>query len=225
MGTVKRLRKKYEGPSHPWEAERLEEERQLKKEYGLKNKKEIWKIASKLKGIKTQAKNLIADRSEQARKEEASLLEKLSNLGILKEGSTLDNILEINVGQLMARRLQSMAMTKGLARSSRQARQMISHGHITINNNKTSIPSYLVKVSEEASIEYSPNSKFKDPEHPELVIVKKEDINKIDVKALPAKEKVEAPKEEATGEKVEQPKGEAVEKPATPETKTEETKQ
>ena len=127
MGTVKRLRKKYEGPSHPWEAERLEEERQLKKEYGLKNKKEIWKIASKLKGIKTQAKNLIADRSEQARKEEASLLEKLSNLGILKEGSTLDNILEINVGQLMARRLQSMAMTKGLARSSRQARQMISH--------------------------------------------------------------------------------------------------
>lgn len=222
MGTVKRLRKKYEGPSHPWEAERLEEERQLKKEYGLKNKKEIWKIASKLRGFKIQAKSLIADRSEQARKEEKLLLEKLSNLGILKEGSSLDNILEINVGQLMARRLQSMAMTKGLARSSKQARQMIAHGHITINKKKTNIPSYLVKVSEEASIEYSQNSKFKDAEHPELVIVKKEDVNKVDVKAVPAKEKVEAPKEAATEE---QPKTEAAEKPAAPETKTEEIKQ
>ena len=213
MGTVKRLRKKYEGPSHPWEAERLEEERQLKKEYGLKNKKEIWKIASKLKGIKTQAKNLIADRSEQARKEEASLLEKLSNLGILKEGSTLDNVLEINVGQLMARRLQSMAMTKGLARSSRQARQMISHGHITINKKKTNIPSYLVKISEESKMEYSQNSKFKDSEHPELNIQRKEDLKKVDVKEVPVKEK---PKEAPTKEKVEapeQPKETKVEQP------------
>ncbi len=214
MGTVKRLRKKYEGPSHPWEAERLEEEKKLKKEYGLKNKKEIWKINSKLKGMKTQAKNLIADRSEQARIEEKSLIEKLIKLGVLKEGATLDGVLEIQVRQLMARRLQSMAITRGLARSSRQARQMISHGHITIDKKKTNIPSYLVNVSEESSIEYSPNSKFKNPEHPELTIVKKEDITKIDVKALPVKGKVEAPIEVKTEEA-----------PTTTEVKTGEIKQ
>ena len=223
MGTVRRLKSKYTGPSHPWEAERIEEEKKLTKEYGLKNKKEIWKITSKLRGLKTQAKNLIADRSEQARKEEKLLLEKLASWGVLKGEATLDDVLEISVRQLLSRRLQSVTLTKGLARSSKQARQMISHGHITINKQKTNIPSYIVKISEESKMEYSQNSKFKDPEHPELNIKKKEDIKKVDVKAVPVKEKpkeVEAPKEikvekPATTEqnKIEQP---------TPETKPEE---
>ncbi|MBT3866140.1 30S ribosomal protein S4 [Candidatus Woesearchaeota archaeon] len=213
MGTVRRLRSKYDGPSHPWEADRLAEEKNLTKEYGLKNKKEIWKINSKLRGLKTQAKNLIADRSEQARKEEKLLLEKLASWGVLKEGATLDDVLEVNVRQLLARRLQSVTLTKGLARSSRQARQMISHGHITINKKKTNIPSYLVKISEESKMEYSQNSKFKDSEHPELNIQRKEDLKKVDVKEVPVKEK---PKEAPTKEKVEapeQPKETKVEQP------------
>ncbi len=222
MGTVRRLRSKFEGPSHPWEAERIEEEKKLTKEFGLKNKKEIWKTTSKLRGLKKQAKNLIADRSEQARKEEKLLLEKLANWGVLKEGATLDDVLEINTRQLLARRLQSVTLTKGLARSSKQARQMISHGHITINKKKTNIPSYLVKISEESKMEYSPNSKFKDPEHPELNVKKKEDIKKVDVKEVPVKPKeVETPtapepaKEETPKEQpapAEQPK---VEEPKT----------
>ena len=43
MGDPKRLRKKYETPSHPWEEERIKRETELMKKYGLKNKREIWK--------------------------------------------------------------------------------------------------------------------------------------------------------------------------------------
>ncbi len=184
MGTVTRLKKKYSGPNHPWEAVRIEEERIFKKEYGFKNKKEIWKSTSKVRKIKSQAKKLIASTTEQSKKEEILLIEKLVKLGVLKEGGTLDNILEIGQKNLFNRRLQSLVLTKGLARTSKQARQMITHGHITINGRKTNIPSYLVPVKEEGSIKYSPNSAFNDKEHPERNIGKKE--------IMPTK-KVEAP--------------------------------
>jgi len=41
MGDPKQTRKKYATPSHPWNRERIEEERVIKRDYGLKNKKEI----------------------------------------------------------------------------------------------------------------------------------------------------------------------------------------
>ncbi|MDP7610203.1 MAG: 30S ribosomal protein S4, partial [Candidatus Woesearchaeota archaeon] len=44
MGDPKKQRKKYSKPSHPWQTERIEVEKVLMKEYGLKNKKEIWRV-------------------------------------------------------------------------------------------------------------------------------------------------------------------------------------
>jgi len=187
MGTVKKPRKKYSGPGHPWEAERIEEEKILTKEYGLKNKKEIWKITSKLRKIKTQAKKLIASTSEQSKTEEEQLILKLVSLGVLNEGSSLDNILEIDTKKLLNRRLQSMVLTKGLARTSKQARQMIAHGHIMINGKKTDIPSYMVTIKEEKDLLYYSNSKFTDKEHPELNMKKKD--KRVDVVEMPVKEK------------------------------------
>jgi small subunit ribosomal protein S4 len=176
MGIVRKPRKKYSGPNHPWEAERINAERVLKKNYGLKNKKEIWKIASKLKNMKDQAKKLIARTDDQAKKEEKVLLEKLIKLGLLNDDATLDSILEINIEKFLDRRLQSVLVHKGLARTTKQARQMISHGHISIENKKTNVPSYLVKLSEEIKIKYAPSSSFTDKEHPELMVGKKEEM-------------------------------------------------
>ena len=206
MGTVRKPRKKYSGPGHPWEGERIEQEKKLSNEYGLKNKKEIWKISSKLSGVKSQAKKLIASTSDQAKKEEKFLLEKMVALGVLTEGATLDDILEIDVRKFLNRRLQSVVLTKGLARTSRQARQMISHGHITIGNKKTNIPSYLVKLKEENEMEYSLNSKFKDSEHPELNIKTKEELKKVDVVETIKKPKTEDTKPEVQEIKQETPK-------------------
>ncbi|MDP3916922.1 MAG: 30S ribosomal protein S4 [Nanoarchaeota archaeon] len=190
MGIVKKPKKKYSEPSHPWQGERIQEEKVILKEYGLKNKTEIWKINSKLKKIKTQAKKLIAATSEQSKKEEKLLLERLVNLGILNEGATLNNILEINLKEILNRRLQSVVLLKGLARTSKQARQMISHGHITLNNKKLNVPSYLVRLKDESELSYSQNSSFNNHEHPERVVQKKKDRKRIDVKeALPKEPK------------------------------------
>ena len=46
MGDPKFPSKHYNTPSHPWQKVRIEEERTLIHQYGLKNKKEIWKAVS-----------------------------------------------------------------------------------------------------------------------------------------------------------------------------------
>ena len=39
---MRRQKKQYASPRHPWQAERIKEEMDLVKRYGLKNKKEVW---------------------------------------------------------------------------------------------------------------------------------------------------------------------------------------
>ena len=175
MGLTKKLRKTYSTPPHPWQAERIEEERKIKKEYGLKNKKEIWKISSKLKGFKNQAKNLTAKTDKQAIKEKKALIERLNKLGLLSEDATMDNVLEISLENLLNRRLQSIILSRGLARTMRQSRQMITHGHIKLENKSMNAPSYLVTLQEETKISFSQASTFSNPDHPEINLEEKED--------------------------------------------------
>ncbi|MCX6706616.1 MAG: 30S ribosomal protein S4, partial [Candidatus Woesearchaeota archaeon] len=66
MGDPKKTRKKYYTPHHPWNRTRIDEERIIKIEYGMKNKREIFKMSSLLKDFKGQAKKLIALRTAQA---------------------------------------------------------------------------------------------------------------------------------------------------------------
>ena len=57
MGDIKRQRKKFSKPSHPWNKERILAEQELLKEYGLKSKKDIWKMNSILSNFARQAKD------------------------------------------------------------------------------------------------------------------------------------------------------------------------
>jgi len=59
MGDPRKIRKKYQTPSHPWIKSRIDEEKVLTREFGTKNKKEIWKMETVLKNFKTQSKHLI----------------------------------------------------------------------------------------------------------------------------------------------------------------------
>jgi small subunit ribosomal protein S4 len=49
---------------------------------------------------------------------------------------------------LLERRLDNVVYRMGLATTRQQARQLVSHGHITVNGRKTNIPSFTVKVGE-----------------------------------------------------------------------------
>jgi len=166
MGDPRKIRNKYSGPMHPWQKARLEAEAPLMKTYGLTSKKELWKVTSKVKKFKDTAKNLVAKRNAQAEKERKQLLDKLKSYGLIQSES-MDELLGMTTEKLLDRRLQTLVMKKGLARTIKQARQMITHRHITVNGKKVTAPGYLVRVAEEASIQFYDNSAFKDNMHPE----------------------------------------------------------
>lgn len=166
MGDPRKIRNKYEKPMHPWEKTRIEEEKKLMQKYGLVNKKELWKITSKLTKFKDNAKKLVAKRGTQAEKETSQLISKVKSLGLIQTDS-VEEILGITAEQLFDRRLQTIVQKKGLARTAKQARQMITHRHILIGNKKMTAPGYLVKLSEEHTITFYPGSSFSDENHPE----------------------------------------------------------
>lgn len=169
MGSPKHQKRKYSTPIHPWQRERIEEEKKLLKEYGLKNKKEIWRMNSLLSRFKQQSKNLIARTDAQSKKEEIQLITKLAKLSLIKEGAKIDDILGLNIKNIMDRRLQTQVFLKGLARNIKQARQFIVHGHVHAGDKKITVPSYLVKLEEENQIRFDERSSLANPEHPERI--------------------------------------------------------
>ncbi len=170
MGDPKFLRRMYETPKHPWEAVRMDEERKLLEKYGLKNKRELWKAQSTLRGFRRQARDLAARLragEPQAQREVDGLLGRLTRLGILHTGSpAIDDVLALTIDDLLARRFAWVVVTKGLAPTPWGARQMIVHGHFIIGDHKVTRPGYLVPGTEEALIAYAPRSPLTNEEHP-----------------------------------------------------------
>ncbi len=204
MGDPRKLKKKYEKPRSPWRADKIEEERSITRAYGLKNKKELWRAQTLLRNFRGQARRLLALKTEQAKKEEKQLLQRLRRMGLLKENATLD-VLALKVNDLLERRLETLVFKKGLASTPNQARQFIVHGHIAIGGQKVTAPSYLVKQDEENAISYVEGSTVK---------------NLVQARAIEEPKKEEAKEKKRSRKRA---KAEAVEeKPElTPETKEE----
>ncbi len=203
MGDPKKHRSKFSKPQHPWQRARIDEERILVKNYGVKNKRELWKASSLLKNFKEQVKRIIRTPSAQSEKEKQQLIARLVKLGLLQQTSTMDDILGLSMKNVLDRRLQTLLLNKGLARSVKQARQFITHQHVSVAGKKITSPSYIVSIEEESQIAISENSPFVSPDHPERRPVEKgpskekiEDAEKT-TEALIEKAKQTAPLEEA----------------------------
>ncbi len=152
MGDPKRQRKKFSTPSHPWQKERIEEEKKILKEYGLRRKYEVWKMDSMLKKFLHRAKTIIGERTAQSEIEKKQLLERLYRLGLLKQDSKVEDVLNLRLKNILERRLQTLVCKKQLAKTMRQARQFITHEHIAVGSRKITTPSYLVSIEEEPKI-------------------------------------------------------------------------
>jgi small subunit ribosomal protein S4 len=152
MGDPRTPKKQFKKPGHPWEAERIKEEAQLKTEYGLSNKKEIWKINSKLRNWRTQARQIVSLPEEQRNEQEKALVSKLNRLGVLADETKIDDILALNVRAVLDRRLQSQVYKLGLSNSAKQARQFILHSKVIVDGKVITAPSYLVKKSNKVKI-------------------------------------------------------------------------
>jgi len=166
MGDPRKQRKKFAKPPHMWQKDRLDDEKKLVKEYGFRNKEEIWKMKSILKGFFDQTKNLIALTTPQGEKEKKLLLLKLQNMGLTKKASQLEDVLGLGLRDLLERRLQTLVYKKNLADSVKQARQFIVHEHIAIGDKKITAPSYLVSTKEESAITFAIDSEYNSPDHP-----------------------------------------------------------
>lgn len=150
---MRRLKPKLIKPAHPWEKMRIVEEKNLKKEYWYKNKKEMWKMKTLLKNFRQQARSLIGNSGEQAEKQKKQLIAKLFRYGILtKKDAGLDEVLELSIKEIMERRLQTLAFRKKLVNTIKEARQAIVHGKILIGDKKVTSPSKLVTVEEEKQL-------------------------------------------------------------------------
>ena len=167
MGAPKFPSKHYNTPSHPWQKVRIEEERTLIHQYGLKNKKEIWKANTKIRSMRRQARRLTASSGdEQAQKEKGLLLSKLNRIGLLEQDSGLEDVLRMTAENILDRRLQTQVYLQGLASTAKQSRQLIVHGHISVDGAVARVPGMIVTRLQEKNISYAPSSALNSDLHP-----------------------------------------------------------
>jgi small subunit ribosomal protein S4 len=205
MGDPKKARKKYTKPSHPWQRMRIEKEREIRKIYGVRIKKEIWKMDSLRKNFTDRVKALVAGTTEQHRKEREQIVQRLVKLGLVSPTSKFDDILGLTLEDIMGRRLQTLVWKKGLAKTAEQARQFITHGHITVAGKRVTSPSHIVTLAEESQIAFLQTSALADPEHPERIAKRAE--MPAQAPAVSAQEGSEKQNQEAKPARVSQKEG------------------
>ena len=160
MGDPKTPRRVWKKPKRPLNYDLLMDELKTLGAFGLKTKRELWKTQTELSRVRLHARSLLALRREVRERKEPILIQSLSKIGLVDQNSTLDDVLNLQVTDLLSRRLQTMAQKKLYFKTPYQARQAIVHGHVMIGDSVVTIPSYVVKTEEETKIRLIPESRF-----------------------------------------------------------------
>ena len=158
MGDPKYPRRVWRKPKRPLNYELKMEELKTLGTFGLKTKRELWKAHTELSRLRKQARSLLALRQEVRQEKEPILMKSLSKIGLVEDNSTLDDVLNLQVTDLLSRRLQTVILKKFGFKTPYQARQAVVHGHIMIGDRIVNIPSYTVAKEEENNITISPDS-------------------------------------------------------------------
>ena len=166
MGDPKRQRRKFDTPRFPWRKDILGEELKLLGTFGLRNKHELWRHETQLSKFRGIARSLIGKPAEERVKMENELLVRLKKLGVLSETAVLDDVLDLSIEDLLERRLQTLVFRKSLTKTVHQSRQLITHGHITLNSRRVTVPGYIVSREEEKTLTYAIESQFANADHP-----------------------------------------------------------
>ncbi|KAK7817880.1 hypothetical protein U0070_005523 [Myodes glareolus] len=102
--------KTYVTPRRPFEKSRLDQELKLIGEYGLWNKREVWRVKFTLAKIRKASRELLTLDEKDPRRlfEDNALLRRLVSIGVLDEGKMkLDYILGLKIEDFLERRLQT----------------------------------------------------------------------------------------------------------------------
>lgn len=111
-----------------------------------------------------------------------------------KSGKTGDNLLI-----MLETRLDNAVFRLGFAASRKEARQLVTHGHFTVNGKKANIPSMEVKAGDVIAVKSKSQQSPKFKEIKEMQITVPQwmdvDVNKLEGKilALPTREQIDTP--------------------------------
>ena len=141
-----RKKKLYARPMKLYEKARILEENALRKKYGLKNKREIWKNLAKIDYFRKRAMALAKSSIE----DQDIFFKKLNKIGLNVE--SISDVLDLQIEDLLQRRLPTIVAGKKIANSVQHARQMVVHKKILVGGKIVDSPSYLVAVEEEKNI-------------------------------------------------------------------------
>jgi small subunit ribosomal protein S9e len=150
-------------PRRPFEKERLDNEMKLIGEFGLKNKREVWRTQLTLARIRKAARTLLTlDEKDTKRMfEGGALLRRLLRLGVLDEQkSQLDYVLALKPADFLERRLQTQVFKLGLAKSIHHARVLIRQRHIRVGKQIVNIPSFMVRTESQKHIDFAITSPY-----------------------------------------------------------------
>ena len=199
MGDPKYPRRVWRKPKRPLNYDLKMEELKTLGTFGLRTKRELWKAHTKLSSVRHQARSLLALQQDVRQEKEPILMKSLARSGLVSNDATLDDVLNLQVTDLLSRRLQTQVFKKFGFKTPYQARQAVVHGHIMIGDRIVNIPSYTVTTSEEDSIKFTPESKF-----PEILEKNKEKPVEAPVEAEEHTEEKEE-KTEATPNQTDEP--------------------
>ncbi|KAF9134783.1 40S ribosomal protein S9 [Mortierella sp. 14UC] len=162
-GAPKNCSKTYKVPRRPFEAARLDQELKLVGEYGLRNKREIWRIGFTLSNIRRAARELLTLEDKDPRRlfEGNALIRRLVRIGVLDEDKMkLDYVLALKIEDFLERRLQTQVFKLGLAKSIHHARVLIRQRHIRVGKQVVDIPSFVVRLDSQKHIDFSLTSPY-----------------------------------------------------------------
>ncbi len=137
---------------------------QLVGKFGLKNKREVWRVLLTLSKFRKAARELLTLEEKDPRRlfEGAALLRRMHRYGLLSEKELkLDYVLGLTLNKLLERRLQNIIYRDGFqAKSIHGARVLIRQRHIKVGKNLVTAPSFMVRTESEKKINLAPLSPF-----------------------------------------------------------------